>query len=200
MQIDHDFRLAGIGSSDAPTIMETSKWNTPFELLLQKLSLIHGRQRHPKEIEAMQRGIREEPAARILYENTFGILMPAKFKVVHPQFPQIRANCDGFNLESNKVLEIKRAGKADHLTALKGKIPKHYFWQCIHLMAVTGADTCDYFSYDGEEGTAITLYRDHSIEERLVNAELRFWDWVESKRKLVSEKEILKSNVIQFRR
>ena len=200
------WRRAGIGSSDASAVMDCSKWSTPFELMIDKIGLSYGRVRNYWEWKAMNRGIELEPEARTVYENYSGILMPAK-RILHPVYPQLRATCDGFNEEQNKVLEIKCPGKTNHLKALRGNIPKQYFWQCVHLLMVSNADCLDYWSYDEDCGVAVTMYRDLAVENRLLQAELRFWDWVQEKKIFLSRLDqtdtspTLKSNVIPlFRR
>jgi putative phage-type endonuclease len=189
------WRRRGIGSSDASTVMGVSKWSTPFELFLERTGRTLGRRRHAREWEAMQRGIRLEPEARRSYENFTGLPMLPGVMLVHPQYPQLRANLDGLNREEGRVLEIKCAGRADHKTAMKGKIPKHYFWQCVHLLMVSGMEWLDYYSYDGEGGgVTITMRRDPALEAQLMAAELAFWDLVLKDH--WPPWEVLESNVI----
>lgn len=184
------WRKAGMGSSDAPAIMGASKWSTPVECLLEKADRTDGRLRAPWEIKVMNRGVRLEPEARLSYENWLSIKMPKKL-VIHPRFPQLRASFDGLNRDEGRVLEIKCPGKEAHATALAGKIPEDYFWQCVHLLMVSGMEWLDYYSYDGENGVAVAMRRDLSAEKRLMEMELDFWKLVEKYRRQ-------KTNVIKM--
>lgn len=157
--------------------MGVSPWSSPFELFLEKTGRIVGRKRRYWEWKAMRRGIQMEPEARLSYENWTGIQMPPRM-LIHPRYPQLRATCDGLNFPAGRVLEIKCPGEKDHKLALAGKIPEKYLWQCVHLMLVSGVESLDYWSYRKGEGTSIFMRRDLSLERRLLERELSFWELV----------------------
>ena len=85
----------------------------------------------------------------------------------------MRASFDG--LMRGLALEIKCPGAEDHATALAGKIPKHYLWQCVHLLAVAEVGSLDYFSFDGNAGVIVEMEYDRDLEGKLVEEEIRFW-------------------------
>lgn len=172
------WRKAGIGSSDAAAIMGCSPWSSPFEKFLEKTGRIAGRVRSRWEWKAMHRGLKLEPLARRSYEQWTGVLMPAK-AIVHPEFPFLRATCDGINFEIGRALEIKAPGRADHKLALQGKMPAYYLWQCVHILMVSGFEWIHYWSYRNQRGVPVILGRDRKLEERLLEAELRFWNCVQ---------------------
>lgn len=167
------WRNHGIGSSDAPVVMNASPWSTPFELWARKT----GRLRPQPTNWAMQRGLDLEPRAREEYERLTGIPMPAT-RLEHPDHRFIRATFDGLNLDAKRVLEIKCPGNADHVTAIQGKIPDKYLWQCVHLIFVAQMKTLDYFSFDGFSGVLVTMKRDVALENRLFKEESIFWKHV----------------------
>lgn len=167
------WRNEGLGSSDAPIIMEASPWQTPLGLW----ELRTGRAEPEPQNWAMKRGLRLEPLARAEYERLTGIPMPSR-RGENKKRPFIRASFDGLNLDAGRVLEIKCPGQKDHLTACRGEIPKKYVWQCVHLLLVADLQYLDYFSYDGKTTALITLKRNRRQENELIVKETAFWNCI----------------------
>lgn len=167
------WRMEGIGSSDAPAVMGASPWCTPLKLWQIKT----GRAKPEPRNMAMQRGLDLEPFARQHYEQFTGIEMEPSLSK-HSKYDFIRATFDGINEETKKVLEIKCPGREDHKKAIAGKIPEKYLWQCVHLLLVTGYECLDYVSFDGEKAVLVTFRRDRELEEKLLKAEIKFWECV----------------------
>lgn len=170
------WRKKGIGSSDAPVIMGTSPWKTPLQLWEEKLGLTKGFQGN----FATQRGHELEPKARAAFELEMGHDFPP-ILAEHMNFPFIRASLDGFCKELDAILEIKCPGKDDHDLAKSGKVPEKYWPQIQHQLLVTGASKCYYYSYDGESGVKVEVLPDTQYCEKLLKAEIEFWDLVENK-------------------
>jgi putative phage-type endonuclease len=169
----HEWRLGGVGGSDASAIMGRSPWASMGDVWKQKTRRTAG----PKQTPAMKRGIELEGAARAEYERLTGIAMPPLL-IEHATLPFIRASVDGINDAARRVLEIKCPGKKDHAEARAGRIPEKYLWQCVHLLLVTGYERLDYFSFDGQSGVTVPFERDEKLEQRLVQAETWFWRYV----------------------
>jgi len=168
-----EWRMTGIGGSDAPAVMNACKFQTKKELWARKLELMLP----PKVSFRMKRGKRMEDQAREEYEHMTGIKMP-KALVQHDKYDFLIASVDGMNVEVGGALEIKCPGAEDHALALKGEIPKHYMWQLVHILMVTGLPWIDYFSFDGTSGTIVTFKRDLKKEELLKKMCKDFWRWV----------------------
>ena len=172
-----EYRKGGLGSSDAPIIMGCSPWMTAEELFKEKI----GKKKPKKMTEAMERGHRLEPAARAYYEFKSEIdFIP--ITVEHPQYPFLRASLDGYNEEFKIILEIKAPGRETHLKALRGEVPEHYRIQCLHQLMVTGANRCDYFSFDGSRGVVVHVYPNAFDILTLREQELHFWECVQNKK------------------
>lgn len=168
------WRMSGIGASEAPAVMNASPWCSSYKLWQLKTGRIEPDPKNPQ----MERGLALEPVARDRYEQFTGIEMPDD-TAKHPEHEFIRASLDGINKSVKKVLEIKCPGKVDHFTAVQGKIPDKYVWQCVHLLMVTGFPSLDYFSFDGKHGVVVTYRRDRAAEAKLLAAEIKFWKCVE---------------------
>jgi len=180
------WRQAGIGGSDAPVVMKASPWMAPDELLLIKTG-----QKDPEPANfVMRRGLRMEPEARAAYEELTGITMP-KALMVREKQPFIRGSFDGLNKDEKRGLEIKCPGREDHLTALRGKVPDKYVWQCVHLQLLCGFKKFDYFSYNPDfgpkySGIVIPFERSKQLEAKLLEEETMFWKQVQ---KILQSKE-----------
>lgn len=170
------WRQGGIGSSDAPVIMQVSPYKTPFQLWEEKTSgLSSGAMNW-----AMSRGHDLEPIARANYEINQGVEMPAML-MEHSEHKFLRASLDGCNEEKQIILEIKCASKEDHATAQRGSVPEKYFPQLQHQLLVTGYKTVHYFSFDGVAGVLVEIKRDEEYLKKLLEEELKFWSFITTK-------------------
>lgn len=163
------FRQKKIGASDAPIIMGVSPWKTPYQLWVEKTTgTTTPMSSHQK------RGQELEETARQVFEKQMGSIMFPKV-VLHPTFEWMMASLDGIDLEGKSIVEIKCPGNADHEIAKDGRIPEKYYPQLQHQLAVTGLDMAFYFSYDGEEGIIVEVYRDNDFIAELIDKEQEFW-------------------------
>lgn len=169
-----EWRSHGIGASDADTVMGNSKFgNTKMSLWEERT----GKRLNKPANFQMRRGLKLEPEAREVYEGLTGISMPEAYGE-NETFNFFRASFDGLNTEAGRVLEIKCPGKDDHLTARAGNIPKHYQWQCVQLLLVSGLETVDYFSYrpgEREPSVIIPFSWNKALEDKLIQHGIEFW-------------------------
>ncbi len=96
----------------------------------------------------MQRGIDMEPAALSAYEAATGELVEPVGFVAHDT---LMAGCspDGQIGKFAGILEIKVPKSATHLKYLRSqKVPTEYFSQITHNLWITGAQWCDFASFD----------------------------------------------------
>ena len=143
----------GIGASDAAAVCGISPWTTPIELWKIKTG-----QKSQKDIsgsEAVERGVRMEPALRNLYAA-----MNPQRKVEHYPYdilaqserPWLTATLDGQITDENGrcgVLEIKTGQlikKADYQKWADGQVPVWYFAQTLWQMLATGWEFVDLFA------------------------------------------------------
>jgi putative phage-type endonuclease len=172
-------RTGGIGASDAPAVMGVSPWTTRFQLWSYKTGLLTPPPAHPIAQAAMKRGHDLEPIAREQYIKKTGIKMEPVV-AMHGELEFIRASLDGYNFEQKKILEIKCPGKKDHATAVEGKIPAKYRPQLMQQFLVTGAESADYYSFDGSDGVLISVKPDREYIEQLKKELIAFWGLVQS--------------------
>jgi putative phage-type endonuclease len=107
----------------------------------------------------MQRGVDKEPDAFGAYEALTGHLARQVGFLAHDTLP---AGCspDGVIGEFEGLLECKCPKTATHLSYLKSKaVPKDYFWQIQHSLWITGAQWCDFVSFDDRLPPGLQVFR-----------------------------------------
>src|SRR5271166_4282593 len=171
-----EMRRSKIGASDAPVIMDMSPWKTAYQLWEEKMRL---RPDQP-ENDAMRRGKRLEKKALKEFERMTGLLMIEQMVSIHPVRDWMMATLDGIDLDQKNIVEVKCPGAADHAVALDGEVPIKYLPQLQHQMEVTGLDKMYYFSFDGEQGKVLEVYRDDAYINRILEREERFWECMQT--------------------
>jgi predicted phage-related endonuclease len=95
----------------------------------------------------MQIGMEREAQSLAIYEANTGQLIE---RTGFLRSEMIMAGCslDGFVSNRKGIVEAKNPKAATHLAYLRsGEIPSDYAWQCTHNLWVSGADYCDFISY-----------------------------------------------------
>jgi putative phage-type endonuclease len=170
------WRKEGLGGSDAGHVMGGFPWTSRAALWAQKRG-----GEVVEENEAMARGKRLEPEARLLYQQLTG-LRCRPVCVQHDAYPYLRASLDGLSEDGRVVLEIKCPTKeGKHRDALGGKYPDYYKAQLQHNLLVTGAPLLHFVSYHpdfvSEDRLAlIPVEPDGAYQEELLERERNEWE------------------------
>jgi predicted phage-related endonuclease len=147
-------RAGRLTGSVAADMMRTQKSGAPSasrKHLLMRLALerITGRpQERAFTTAAVQHGIDKEPEAYGRYEAETGEILE---RVGFLSLGGVMAGCslDAFVLGRKGIVEGKAPESATHYEYLKSKqIPDDYRWQCTHNLWVSGAEFCDFISFD----------------------------------------------------
>lgn len=170
------WRRERIGASDAPIIMDSSPWTTPYQLWQKKLGYVPDQVKN----DAMQRGHDLEPIARAKYIELTGIDVQPAVKQ-HPAIPYMIASLDGVNFLYTKAVEIKCPGKADHEMAMSGKVPEKYYAQLQHQIEVLGLDVIHYFSFNPISCKLIEINRDQPYIDKLLIEAAKFYECMQKK-------------------
>lgn len=139
----YEYRLTGIGASDAPAIFGKSEYKTRREVWVEKVE-----KKINIEVEEntfiQEKGHKTEAWARPFIEMETGFpWKPAMFE--HEQFAFIRATLDGWNPYLREVWECKLMGKKifetlkDESLPTIDRIPPQYYDQLMQQIFVTGA-------------------------------------------------------------
>lgn len=174
-----EWRNQGIGASDAPVVMDENPWKKIGKLLQEKCNPpVDG-----FKSQAMIRGVRLEPEARAAYNKQTG-------HEVNPLCIQskdnkwMRASLDGISADGTSVVEIKCGESVYQKTATSKKVPRYYYGQLQHILAVTGLPAIDFWCYlPGKPNVMVKVARDNDYIEELISKESEFWELVQQNRK-----------------
>lgn len=178
----HYWRLNKGMASEAACIMGDSKWepSTWYMLFLRKKNLIRD-----KVNEAMIHGTLTEPEAAACYVENFGPIEPI---CVEKEFGNITlaASLDGMTTQDDLryPLEIKcpKFGSLyNDLSAVKTQfvndaLPRNYYWQCQHILLVTGLPAMHFFVYKNKNFVLKTVIEDTENQQKLLEKWIGFLD------------------------
>ena len=174
-----ELRRTGIGGSDAAAIVGLNAYATPYTVYLDKLGLLPEKE----DTEAMRQGRDlEEYVARRFMEKTGKKVRRCNYMIRNPRYPFALADIDFRIVSENAGLECKTTSTLD-LAQFNGvEFPGKYYGQCVHYLAVTGADRW-YLAVLvlGRGFFVFTLERDEAEIAALMEAEGQFWHRVEER-------------------
>lgn len=147
-------RFTGSCAADAMHTIRSGAFGAARKHLRTRLALerIAGR---PQEREfttaAVQHGINKEPAALGHYEAETGEILTRVGFLSHNE---VLAGCslDAAIYQGDRIVGIvegKCPESATHFEYLRTRqIPTDYRWQCLHNLWISGAEWCDFISFD----------------------------------------------------
>lgn len=165
------WRHGGIGGSDAPTILGENPWRSAAALLREKVA-------PPRESfmnAAMKRGKELEPIALARYAARTGRQMvPVCIQSLRVGW--LRASLDGIAVDGAAAVEIKCGKSAYAATEKHGAVPRYYYGQVQHVLAITGLPSLDFFCHwPGEQDILLRVPRDDGYIAHLLQQEQAFW-------------------------
>lgn len=169
-----ELRRHSIGGSDAAAIIGLSKWASPYTVWADKT----GRLPDKPDTEAMRQGRDlEEYVAQRFSEATGKRVKRCNAILYNPAYPHSHADVDRMIVGENAGLECKTTSTLDVKQFRGVEFPEKYYAQCVHYMAITGADRW-YLAVLvlGKEFHVYTLERDESEIRALMDAETAFWE------------------------
>ena len=169
-------RRDGIGGSDAAAIMGKSQWASPLSVYLDKI----GAAPDKPETEAMKQGTAFEEAVAQRFTEETGIKVKRCHKMFsHPEYPWMRANIDRqlVGWDGFCGLECKTTSVYNKTDFAGSEIPPTYYWQCMHYMAVTGAQQW-YLAVMvlSQSFHVFRIPRDDNAIAALIEREKAFWE------------------------
>ena len=169
-----ELRRHSIGGSDAAAIVGLSKWASPYTVWADKT----GRLPDKPDTEAMRQGRDlEEYVAQRFSEATGKRVKRCNAILYNPVYPHSHADVDRMIVGENAGLECKTTSTLDVKQFRGVEFPEKYYAQCVHYMAITGADRW-YLAVLvlGKEFHVYTLERDEAEIRALMDAETAFWE------------------------
>lgn len=170
-------RRTGIGGSDAAAVVGLSAWATPYTVYMDKLALLPEKE----DTESMRQGRDlEEYVARRFQEQTGKKVRRCNYMIRNPRYPFALADIDFRIVSENAGLECKTTATLNLKQFHGVEFPEQYYAQCVHYLAVTGAERW-YLAVLvlGRGFFVFTLERDDVEIAALMEAEKRFWQRVQ---------------------
>lgn len=173
-------RGLGIGGSDAAVIMGLNSYKSPYQLWMEKTG-----QAEAPDLSGNQRiywGVKNEPNVADWFMEDTGKKVKRLGTLQSREYPFMLANVDRTIIGENAGLEIKTAGVSQAKKWKGDEIPDAYYCQCLHYLAVTGADRW-YIAVliGGNEALYKVVERNEDDIKALIEAEADFWHLVETK-------------------
>lgn len=166
-------RRHGIGGSDASAILGVNPYSSPLRVYQDKI----GKGGEDETNEAMRQGTDLEQYVADRFVEATGKKVRKCNKILqHPTYPWMLANIDRDVVGENAGLECKTTSPYSKFRFDEGEINPHYYWQCMHYMAVTGAEKW-YVSIVvlGKSHHVFCIERDEDAIATLIAAEMEFW-------------------------
>lgn len=169
------YRRSGVGGSDAGAIAGLNPYSTEYSVYLDKL----GEVEPITETEAMRQGTElEEYVAKRFCERTGKRVKRCEYILRSKAYPFMLADVDRFIVGENAILECKTTLNRDGYTFDGSDYPAYWRCQCLHYMAVTGAEKA-YIAVliFGRDFRIIEVTRGESSADlrALTEIEERFW-------------------------
>ena len=133
----------------------------------------------------MQRGIDEEPYSVAAYEADTGLIVRNTGFIAHTGL-MVGCSLDGDVDGLKGILELKNPKSATHISYLRaGRLPSDYVPQVTHNVWVSGAEWCDFVSYDRRLPEPLQYFR-----VRVTRAELPLKAYEASAMKFLAEVKV----------
>lgn len=174
-------RKKGIGGSDAAAIIGLNPYSTAYSVWADKLDLVPPKQ----DSEAMRQGRDFEDIVAHRFMEATGKKVRRKNSIIrNPEYPFAHATVDRLVVGENAGLECKTTSSLNLKKFRDGEYPDTYYCQCVHYMAVTGADRWHLAVLVlGKEFLWYTIERNQDEIDALMAEEKYFWEtYVEQKK------------------
>jgi len=169
-----ELRKKGIGGSDSAAIVGLDRYRSPFDVYAEKIGL----KPEQPDNEAMRQGRDlEQYVAERFMEATGKKVRRRNAVLQHPEHHWMLANIDRWVVGENAGFEAKTTSVLNRAKFSQGEFPPNYYVQCVHYMAVTGADRW-YLAVLvlNKAFYVFTIERDEAEIQTLIDAEKDFWE------------------------
>lgn len=167
-------RKQGLGGSDAGAVCGLNPYVTAIDVYYDKTT----QKAVVQDNEAMRQGRDLEAYVAERFTEATGLKLRRSNAIYqHEKYPYLLANVDRLIAGQNAGLECKTASAYSADKWKDGEVPAHYYIQCLHYMAVTGADAW-YLAVVilGREFKYVKIERDESVIKNLLAVETDFWN------------------------
>lgn len=130
-------RRRSLGGSDAAAVLGLNPYTTPYTLWADKT----GRLPEQPDNEAMRQGRDLEQYVAERFMEASGKRVRRRREMIrNPRYPFAHANVDRWVSGESAGLECKTTSSLNLRRFRNGEFPDNYYCQCVHYLAVTGAE------------------------------------------------------------
>ena len=171
-------RKTGIGGSECAAVLGLSKWASPLDIYLSKIS----DDINIEQTEPQKWGHALEPLVIKEYENVTNQEVEQPNTIIkNEKYPWLLANIDGKVKDKNIILEAKttRFFNDEWGEPYTDEIPQQYLLQCAHYCIVLGDNISkvDIAVLAGGQEFRIYQYeRNKQLEEMIIQGTHDFWE------------------------
>lgn len=178
IEADITNRADYIGGSDAGALLGLNEYKSPYTLWAEKVGIVSD---YVEDNDAMRTGRDlEEYVAKRFCEATGKNVRKSSKRYSLAEYPYMAAHIDREIVGENAILECKTANSFKNSVYGAGKYPDHYYAQCVHYMAVTGAERCYLAVLCFPHFYYFTIERNEEEISALIEAEKNFWELVQN--------------------
>lgn len=172
-----EHRRRSVGGSDAAAIVGLNGWASPYSVWAEKT----GRLPPKEDNEAMRQGRDLEAYVASRWEEATGKhVRRCNAILTNSAYPFAHANIDRDVVGENAGLECKTTSILWLREFKGGEYPAAYYAQCVHYMAVTGAERWYLGVLVLNQGFyCFVIERDQAEIDALMAAEAAFWHYVQ---------------------
>lgn len=169
-----EWRKKGMSGSDAAAILGLNPYVSPFQVYMDKLGLL----KEDEDNEAMRQGRDLEAYVASRFMEETGLKVRKVNRILqHPEHEWMIGNIDRWIVGKNAGLECKTTSVLNKHKFSQGEFPANYYVQCMHYMALTGADEWYLAVLVLNKGFHIfNIKRDEDEINALIEAEKNFWE------------------------
>ena len=169
-----EYRRAGIGGSDAATVVGLGRFGSQFELWSDKKGLLPDKE--DTEVMRLGRDLEQYVAQRWM-EKTGKRVRRMNYILRDPRYPYSLANLDREVIGEDAGLECKTTSVYNKCDWEGGEIPPAWYVQCMHYMAVCGYDRMYLAVLVLSKGFyTFEIERDEAEIAALMEAETAWWE------------------------
>lgn len=171
-------RRNSIGGSDAAAVVGLNAYVSPYSLWAEKSGKMPG---FAGNLATEVGTFLEEFVAQKFAQVTGKKVRRCNKIIYNPDYPFAHVNIDRDVVAEDAGLECKTTDSLNLKKFKNGEYPSNYYVQCVHSMAITGAQRWYLAVLIGnKEFKWFTLDRDEAEIEALMTAEADFWEYVKN--------------------
>jgi putative phage-type endonuclease len=168
-------RVQFLGGSDCAAVLGLSRWRSPLQVWAEKTGQV--KKDDGDSLPAKVGKALEDTVIALFEAKTGRKVIDREEYIAYLKKPFIACHVDGWILNEKAIFEGKTATAYKEKEWDKDEIPQEYILQCMHNLAVTGAERCYLAVLIGNHKFQVqTIERDEELIKTIIDKETEFWE------------------------